>query len=408
MPKLLKHVAIDMTPLLPGGQNGGAGLVAISLAKNLPRLAPDVRWTLLTSSGTHADLATLDAANVQRLCMTAPSGQSKQLRSWGRQVLRGLLPPVAAVRLGELIRQRRSRRELVPRVAALQPDLLFCPFTIPYFWHSGTPLVSTVHDLQELTYPQFFTPEQRLFRQRHLRDAGARAARLVCVSDYVRGTLLSSVAVQPAQVRTIPLALLNDLHDSSTDARVLESLGLRANQFLLYPANFWAHKNHRRLFEAFLLHRGRHPQSHVTLVCTGAPNCAMRTLESEAPAGVAFTGYVSSADMGSLLRSCAAVIFPSLYEGFGLPVLEAMAFGKPVLCSNVTSLPEVVGDAGIYFDPTEPDQIAAAIARLEESPADVAELVTRGRERAASFGTGRDMAAQYLGLFNEVLAECAT
>jgi glycosyltransferase involved in cell wall biosynthesis len=96
------------------------------------------------------------------------------------------------------------------------------------------------------------------------------------------------------------------------------------------------------------------------------------------------------------------VIFPSLYEGFGMPVLEAMAAGKPVLCSNVTSLPEVAGDAAIYFDPTDPRQIAEAISALHDADR-VAHVVKRGLERATSFGDGRRMAADYLSLFRTML-----
>jgi glycosyltransferase involved in cell wall biosynthesis len=399
------HIVVDMTPLEPGGQNGGAGHVAVSLARNLPQLAPDVRWTLLTSQRSHAELAALDAPNVQRLCIIRESNESHQLRSRVRHALRALLPPVVAAQFGELTRRIRSGSAVLSRIAALRADLLFCPFTVTYFWQSGTPLVSTVHDLQELTYPQFFTPEQRMNRKRQLRDACARAARVVCVSDYVRRTLLTSVAIAPSRALTIHLALLHDQNNSGADDGVLESLGLRANRFLLYPANFWAHKNHRTLFEALQHYRARRPRSSMLLVCTGAPSAPMRALEADAPAGVVFAGYVSKADMQALLCACAAVIFPSLYEGFGLPALEAMACGKPILCSNVTSLPEVVGDAGIYFDPTEPDEIAAAIDCLDDNPAYVAELVVRGHKRAATFGTGRTMAARYLAVFEEVLAE---
>ncbi|MDQ6670241.1 MAG: glycosyltransferase family 4 protein [Chloroflexota bacterium] len=402
----MSHVVIDMTPLEPGGLNGGAGLVAVSLARYLPRLAPEMRWTLLTSHCTHAELASLDASNLQRLCVIPAARPGQRLRARGRAALRAVLPAVAAAHIGELLSRFRSRKVLLPQLESLGADLLFCPFTIAYFWNPGTPMVSTVHDLQELTYPQFFTPEQRLNRNRQIREACARAARIVCVSEYVRGTLLANVGVAPARVRTIRLGLLHELNDpGAQDRHGLEALGLRPAHFLLYPANFWPHKNHRTLFEALLRYRARRPRSDLQLVCTGAANAAMRSLQSDAPAGVVFTGYAPSADMHWLVRSCAAIIFPSLYEGFGLPAVEAMACGKPILCSSVTSLPEVVGDAGLYFDPTDPDQIADAIVRLEDEPAQVAEMVSRGHTRAADLGTGRDVAGRYLELFQEVLAE---
>jgi glycosyltransferase involved in cell wall biosynthesis len=137
----------------------------------------------------------------------------------------------------------------------------------------------------------------------------------------------------------------------------------------------------------------------------------MRTLEQEArqvlpPATVVFAGYVSTAELSSLMQACAAVVFPSLYEGFGMPVLEAMALGKPVLCSNVTSLPEVARDAAIYFDPTSPAQIARAIADLDDRDR-VADVTLRGRRRAAELGTARTLAARYKTVFEQVLASRA-
>jgi glycosyltransferase involved in cell wall biosynthesis len=267
------------------------------------------------------------------------------------------------------------------------------------------PCLSIVYDLQHLTYPEFFTPEQRLNRQRHIRDACARSDRVVCISDYVRTTLLAGVDVCAERVVTIPLGLL---HESlGRDTAVVDKLGLNGAAFLLYPANFWPHKNHRTLFEALRRYRQTHLDSRLKLVCTGAPNPLMGALAREAesllpPGAVVFAGYLPEAGLASLLEACTAVIFPSLYEGFGMPVLEAMAQGKPVLCSNVTSLPEVAADAAIYFDPTDPAQIATAIDALGDA-AGTAELVSRGRLRAAAMGTGRDMAGHYLALARQVM-----
>ncbi|HLZ30393.1 MAG TPA: glycosyltransferase family 1 protein [Chloroflexota bacterium] len=291
----------------------------------------------------------------------------------------------------------------------LRPDLLLCPFTVPYFWRPGVPCVSIVYDLQDVTYPEFFTAEQRLNRQRHIADACARSARVVCISDYVRGTLLASADVRSEQVVTIRLGLLDDFRTSDTE--VCEKLGVDPGDFLLYPANYWQHKNHLTLFQALRIHRQRYPASRLKLVCTGAPNARTRTLQTEAasmlPSGaVIFAGYLSRAELHALFDSCRALIYPSLYEGFGLPILEAMARARPVLCSNVTSLSEVAGDAAIYFDPNDAEQIAVAITALDDETR-IAGLVERGLRRAAALGTGRDMAQRYLALFQQVMAPAA-
>jgi glycosyltransferase involved in cell wall biosynthesis len=135
----------------------------------------------------------------------------------------------------------------------------------------------------------------------------------------------------------------------------------------------------------------------------------MHTLSSAAesllpPGTVVFAGYVRPQEYVALLQATQAVIFPSLYEGFGMPILEAMASGKPVLCSTVTSLPEVAGEAATYFDPTDPHRIASAIDALHREPEQIADTVTLGRKRASAFGRGRDMAERYLALFEQVLS----
>jgi glycosyltransferase involved in cell wall biosynthesis len=399
------HVVVDMTPLEGNGQNGGAGLVAKSLVRHIAALAPSFKVTLLTAQTSHAELSALDAPNVRRQCVvTRPMS-----RSVARAVGDRLLPPAARARVKRGYWSLSGARRFASTTDKLQPDLLFCPFTVPYFWRPSVPCVSIVYDLQHVTYPEFFTPEQRLNRQRHVEDACRRSEHVVCISEYVRGTLLAGVDIAPERVSTIPLGLLHDA--ASADWAAIGRLGLNDADFLLYPANFWPHKNHPVLFEALAAYRDDHPKSHLRLVCTGAPNALMSSLRSTAeallPSGsVVFAGYIPAQELSALLSACRAVVFPSLYEGFGMPVLEALACGKPVLCSNVTGLTEVAGDAAIYFDPTHPREIAEAIAALHSQDR-VVDLVKRGRERAKRFGDGQRMATDYLSLFQSVLIASA-
>jgi glycosyltransferase involved in cell wall biosynthesis len=384
-----------MTPLEPRGLNGGAGLVATTLVQHLSSLAPEVTFTLLTSSASHAELAPFDGRNVQRRCTVGPSSDAHSL---ARRAVDTVVPPRARVALKRAFWSLRTSRRYARAAEDLHADLLFCPFTVPYFWRSSVPCISIVYDLQHVAYPEFFSTEQRLNRQRQIADACARSERVVCISGYVRETLLETVQYGSECALSIPLGMLQDV--SRAEPAVLDKLGLKPGGFLLYPANFWPHKNHRRLFEALRLW----PDSNLKLVCTGAPNALMHTLASEAePLGVVFAGYVSQAELTALLQACRGLIFPSLYEGFGMPVLEAMALGKPVLCSNVTSLPEVAGDAALYFDPTSAEQIAGAIDILLHDQARVADAVKRGYQRASVFGTARTMTERYLAVFDQVL-----
>jgi hypothetical protein len=268
-----------------------------------------------------------------------------------------------------------------------------------------------IYDLQHRYYPQFFSPDDRYYRDRHLAEAARLADHLVCISEYVRGTVLEQLDVPPDHVHAVHIRLPSRLPEPTAEgaAAALARFGLQPGRYLLYPANFWVHKNHAMLLTAFGIYRARHPESDLRLVCTGAPGARMDAVQ-EAAAHMAladwttFTGFLSDEDFAALLHHCRALMFPSLYEGFGMPPLEAMALGKPVLCSDVTSLPEVAGDAALYFDARKPHAIAAAIHRLETEPELVASLVARGRERVAAFADTGTMAAQYLEVFRAALA----
>ncbi len=115
------------------------------------------------------------------------------------------------------------------------------------------------------------------------------------------------------------------------------------------------------------------------------------------------TEYLPNEEFAVLLRSCRAMVFPSLFEGFGMPVLEAMAADKPVLCSNLTSLPEVAGDAAVLFDPRKPVEIVQAIEQIESNPELVAQLIQRGRKRLTAFDDATGMARRYLHILQEAL-----
>jgi hypothetical protein len=212
-------------------------------------------------------------------------------------------------------------------------------------------------------------------------------------------------------VVTIHTRLFRRLAQASPEEaeHTLGRLGLKRDHFLLYPANFWPHKNHEMLLTAMGMYLSRHRESDLKLVCTGAPDARMECLRDFAERmglgrRIRFPGFLPDGEFAALLQSCRAVIFPSLYEGFGMPILEAMAFGKPVLCSHATSLPEVAGDAALFFDPRRPAEIVGVIERVESDSELVSRLIERGYQRLAGFGGPADMAEQYLQVFREVVS----
>jgi glycosyltransferase involved in cell wall biosynthesis len=244
----------------------------------------------------------------------------------------------------------------------------------------GLPAAATIHDLQHEAFPQFFTRSQIEYRRR-VYGRSVRNSRIVVTdSEHVRGELIERYRLDPARVRVIHLAV--DHERFSPDARSREP-------FVLYPANFWAHKNHERLFEALSLVRRERPE--LRLVLCGADHGRRRL-----PDGVESHGHVPGAELVELYRSAAALVYPSLYEGFGIPCLEAMACGCPVAASRVASLPEVCGDSAVYFDPFSAEAIADGIREVLDRPP------AGGVERAAGF-TWERCAREHDDVYRELI-----
>jgi glycosyltransferase involved in cell wall biosynthesis len=407
----LRTIAVDLTPVLPGGENGGAKVFVLELLRRLAELAPQTQFVLLTRAASHEELAALDGANVRRLLVLGriePNIRSFMTRGFSR-ILRHLparLRP-AAGRIGHRLLSASKRSESATLLRDVNADLLFCPFTAPTYAEPTTPTVSVIYDLQYRAYPEFFSAEEVVHRERTFVEACARSTMLTAISDFSRLGAIEQSGLDPAKIRTIHLQISGDrLRDAGKDQTVIGRLNLIAGKYLIYPANFWKHKNHEMLLTAFGIARNSGLAGDVKLVCTGAPGARQQWLQ-QAVAGlglaesVLFPGYLSNPEFLALMTASAGVIFPSLYEGFGLPVIEAMAIGVPVACSNVTSLPEVAQDAAIMFDPRIPTQIAEAMIALAQDKALTARLIEAGTARAAQFSDSKIMAEQYWDIFRQ-------
>jgi glycosyltransferase involved in cell wall biosynthesis len=399
--------------------------LAMELIRHISQLVPRCEFVLLTSSGSHDELSILDSPNVRRLCVRHPQApahpppSSHQLMGWQiffQEWLRAYLPAPLLARAKALYYSWPKGRPISSGLLRqMGVQLLFCPFTMPFFYDPHIPVVSVVYDLQFAYYPQFFSSQDRADREYHFRETCHRASLLVCISDYVRETVLSNSSLSPARVATIPIRLGGRLKKPGSGEifAVLQKTGLEENGFLLYPANFWPHKNHSMLLTSFGMYRYRHPESRLQLVCTGFPDERMDALREAVQrmglrSFVILPGYLPEEELAALLASCKALIFPSLYEGFGMPVLEAMAFSKPILCSNVTSLPEVAGDCALLFDPKKPQEILSAIEQIMTDSKLASSLVERGKVRIARWGGPEQMAREYLAVFHPLAVKNGT
>jgi O-antigen biosynthesis alpha-1,3-rhamnosyltransferase len=255
----------------------------------------------------------------------------------------------------------------------------------------NVPVVITIHDLSWVRYPETHPLDRVRWLERGLPKALARASAVLVDSDFVRAEVLATFGVAPERVRTAYLGVSDDYRPRAAKetAATLRELDLMHGGYLLTVGTIEPRKNLTHALEAYAdlpaEVRERYP-----LVVAGAQGwrasaMVIRLRQLAERGQIRFLGHVSAAALPDLYAGAALFVFPSLYEGFGLPPLEAMASGTPVLVSDRASLPEVVGDAGATIDPEQPEITTAKIAEMLGDPALRAAMVTRGLARAAGF-----------------------
>lgn len=275
---------------------------------------------------------------------------------------------------------------LSAELARRRPDLLFVPaHVIPIV--CPVPAVATIHDVGYLWHRSAYTPlSWMLLHLGTLQNARA-ARRIVVDSRATARDLIKHFGVAESRIRVAYLGGPS-VRDVTPDPEVIARYRLPPRYFL-FVGTLQPRKNLTRLLEAFA-RISSSSGSSVGLVLAGRPGVGASHLPARAEAlgltdRVTWLSYVAEEHKPSLYAGARALVFPSLYEGFGLPVLEAMAWGTPVIASNVSSVPEVAGEAGLLVDPYDVDGLAQAMARILDDAALRERLIAAGRERAALF-----------------------
>jgi glycosyltransferase involved in cell wall biosynthesis len=272
-------------------------------------------------------------------------------------------------------------------------DVWFCPLLVLQPEFPGLPSVVNIPDIQHETFPEFFTPELLAWRRETYRKTIERATRILTESEFSRREIIERLGADPERVKVTYLASTLDPAGPTPDlAELRDRLGL-PETYIYYPACAWPHKNHRRLFEA-LAALNRRLARPLDLVLTGGAVEGGVDLEKTARRlgiedNIHHVGYLAKEDLPGLYAGSLALVFPSLFEGFGLPPVEAMAMGCPVLASTAACLPEICGDAGVFFDPEQPDELCELLFELCEHQScggrSRQELIAAGKRRAAEF-----------------------
>jgi glycosyltransferase involved in cell wall biosynthesis len=268
-----------------------------------------------------------------------------------------------------------------------RPDVLFVPAHVLPLAHP-LPTVVTVHDLGYRYFPDAHPRAQRLYLDWSTRFSARGATHVIADSQATRADLSSLYGIAAEKITVVYPGRAETLAPADAD-RVRARYGLPA-EYLLHVGTLQPRKNLGRLIQAAGALRARWPR--LELVLAGRPGWMAEPILAQAreqPDRVRILDYVPEADLAGLYSGAQVFVFPSLYEGFGFPVLEAMACGTPVVCSNTSSLPEVAGEAALTVDPADTGALAAAVGRVLDDPSLRAALVAKGKAQVQRFSWAR-------------------
>jgi len=387
------RVGIDYTAAVR--QRAGIGRYTRELVGALLALPSPHRYTLFAASGglqvggprpqtrvRNLESADLESANLESAIYdlrTIPLSDDWLARLW-----------------------HRARLPIPVEVVTGRVDLFYSPdFVLPPTL-PGTRTLLTVHDLSFLRYPDHFVPKLVRYLGRVVPRSVARADRVLADSEATRADLIRLLGVPPERVEVLYSGVdprFRPEPEPGERERLQARYGVGERPYVLSVGTLQPRKNYVRLIRAFA-----HLRPDLYLVIAGGRGWLYEEVLAEAerhPDRVRVLGFVDEADLPALYRGAALFVFPSLYEGFGLPVLEAMACGVPVVCSNSSSLPEVAGEAALLVDPHDEEGLAEAMRRALEDEGARRRMIARGLERAAGF-TWERAARQLLAAFEAV------
>lgn len=402
------RIGINVSWMSPG-QAGGMEWYVRNLIREL--MAQDQRhdyllvtspqnWHTFTLSSPRWRRVTYEGQETSPIAFAVLPGAGPPRPSWPRRLYHWLRSP----------RQRRWRRGLNELIRHERLDLWFCPLIYLLPVDVEIPAVVTIPDLQHEHFPAFFSAPELALRAMGYRYSCGRAVAVLGISEFVAQDVRTRYGLDERRAVATPLALDPSYTvTSETRARLLAMVRLKYrldHEFLYYPANGWRHKNHEALVRALGIVRGK--GRDVRLVLTG---CEFDVLERIRPLfdslaearSVRHLGYVDRADTIGLYAAASTVVVPSLFEGFGLPLLEAMQLGTPVVCLPVGSVPEVGGHAVLYAGSPDPHALADAVLRVLEDDGLRQRLVAAGLEQVRRFSFA-ETARRTLAVFDDVLS----
>jgi glycosyltransferase involved in cell wall biosynthesis len=403
-----KTVAVDLTPAQTA--NGLDPAPVTALLRALGDLQPQWRWVFLTTPATHEQYAGLETGHGRRLCLApykpelkAPLALPPVPTTRLRKVVRGVLGLVGLPRPPHLLSTETVLKHL-------KADLLFCPFGAMLIGDATVPTVAFWNDLSHLHHAQLLGAAAHTAAMHTFKETMRAADRVVCFSEDTCRVLLRESGADAQRVIAVRAELIQRLPQPPRGAvdATLQRLGLEAGRFVYYPAPFTEINNHKLLLVASGMLRRRQPHSACLLVCHGPPGSAADEL-AQAARQMGLGGQVlihasdRPEDEAALLQGCRAVLFPWLESSRLQPVLQAVALGKPILCSDLDGVPGFLREVVLLFDPRKPASLMHALERAGIDHILLTTLAQRSQRQALSLGGPRDAARRLLGIFQEAL-----
>lgn len=303
-----------------------------------------------------------------------------------------------------------AREQLNVLAAARGCDLLHVPhYNVPVLY--GGPLVVTIHDVAHLKLaPYRSSLKSKLYARPMLKMAAAKASNVIAVSHHTKSEIAEVLGIPGKKIEVIyhgVAPVYQPIQKSKASERVFARYKI-GRPYFLYVGNLKPHKNLALLFRALSTLRGRGRLHHSLVLAGDDPRWKQSVFEMTARLGLAdvvfHIPWASEDSLPYLYSAADLVIMPSLSESFGLPLVEAMASGTPVISSNAAALPEVGGDAVVYFDPRNVEELTAAIERVLDSPTLQNELRAKGLKQAAKF-SWEECARKHIEVYRSVLGQ---
>jgi glycosyltransferase involved in cell wall biosynthesis len=362
MGKAPVRIGIDLTPVLPGSANGGAKFATLEF----------IRILLNDFSDQFHVTLFLPEIALEELSAYFPDQADLKCTRLGRQRINAV---------SESIEEFRSQRRIRTICHENSVQVFYSPFGRFVSLPLEMPFVAQVHDLIHLDYPKTLTRRDRIWRHFNLLKLALRRAIFQVSSEFTRQRLHKAYSVPLERMHRTYLPIHGRFSNEETAGEA---------PYFLYPARAWPHKNHENLLYAHDIYRKRLGGRAWKLVMTAGHDKQSERLRSLASrlgleSDLKFRGEVEERELNRIYQSASALIFPSRYEGFGIPLIEAMHFGLPIICGRGGSQLEVAGEAAIYVNVEDPEDIAGAMERVAGDAALREQLVANGKRQLQKF-----------------------